>query len=84
MKTNINLDYIKDYVPYAVEMNMDEIKTGQLPGTDGPSNGIYFFIPDKEATLELVDELFNEKLPEEEVDGNNTVDNNSIENNTVD
>ena len=84
VKTNINLDYIKDYVPYAVEMNMDEIKTGQLPGTDGPSNGIYFFIPDKEATLELVDELFNEKLPEEEVDGNNTVDDNSTENNTVD
>ena len=29
-------------------------------------------------------ELENEKLPEEEVDGNNTVDDNSTENNTVD
>ena len=83
VKTNINLDDIKDYVPYAIEMNMDDIKTGQLPGTDGPSNGIYFFIPDKEETLLLVDELFNEKLPEEEANGNTTVDNNLTENNTV-
>ena len=80
VKTNINLDDIKDYVPYAVEMNMDEIKTGQLPGADGPSNGIYFFIPDKEATLELVDELFNGITPEseeqQESDGENTTNEN--------
>lgn len=80
VKTNINLDGIKDYVPYAIELNMDNIKTGQLPGSDGPSNiGIYVFVPDKEATKELVDELFNGIVktdPEEENPENNTASSN--------
>lgn len=71
VKTNMDLDDIKDYVPYALEMNMDNIKTGQVPGTDGPSNiGIYVFVPDKEATKELVDELFNGVTKQEENEGN--------------
>lgn len=77
VKTNINLDEIKDYVPYAIEMNMDNIKTGQVPGHDGPSNiGVYVFVPDKEATKELVDELFFGILPEQEENPeNNTTGN---------
>lgn len=79
VKTNINLDEIKDYVPYAIEMNMDNIKTGQLPGRDGPSNiGVYVFVPDKEETKELVNELFFGIIPgQEENPENNTTDNNT-------
>lgn len=81
VKTNMNLDDIKDYVPYAFEMNMDNIKTGQVPGSDGPSNiGIYVFVPDKEATKELVDELFNGPKQPEETEGNNTLENNTLSN----
>ncbi len=81
VKTNINLDEIKDYVPYAIEMNMDNIKTGQVPGSDGPSNiGVYVFNPDKEATKELVQELFYGITPEQEEDGNNTSENNTTSN----
>jgi len=62
--TNMNLDSIKDYVPYAFDMNMDEVQVGRLPGEDEPVNGIYFFFHDEEETEKLVNELFG--LPEEE------------------
>lgn len=81
VKTNMNLDDIKDYVPYAIEMNMDDIKTGQVPGTDGPSNiGIYVFVPDKEETKELVDELFNGITKQEEPEGNEVNENTTSDN----
>lgn len=59
--TNMDLDSIKDYIPYAVKMNMDNVKVAQLPGYDDNDNpaGIWFFFHDEEATKELVDELFN-------------------------
>lgn len=79
VKTNIDLDGVKAYIPYAIDMNMDNLKTGQLPGHDGPSGGVYVFAPDLEATKELVDELFNgivKPEPGEDTEGDNTTPNN--------
>ena len=79
--TNINLDDIKDYIPYAIQVDVDSIKTGQVPGSDGPSNiGVYVFVPDKEATRELVNELFYGTTPDQEENGNNTAENNTSSN----
>lgn len=80
--TNINLDYIKDYIPYAVQIDVDSIKTGQLPGDDGPSNiGVYVFVPDKEATKELVDELFYGITPGQEEESGNNIEENETSSN---
>lgn len=57
--TNMDLDLIKDYIPYVAKMNMDNVKVGQLPGYDDVVNGIWFFFYDEEETKELVDELFH-------------------------
>jgi len=57
--TNMNLDSIKDYLPYATKMNMNNIKVGRLPGADDTVNGIWYFFHDEEETKKLVDELFN-------------------------
>lgn len=62
--TNMDLNAIKDYLPYATKMNMDNIKVGRLPGKDELVNGIWFFFYDEEETEELVQELFLGK-PEE-------------------
>ena len=56
--TNMDLNAIKDYIPYAVDMNMDNIKVDRLPGEDELVNGIYFFFHDEEETQALVNELF--------------------------
>ena len=58
VKTNMDLTAVKDYIPYAVKMNMDNIKVGRIPGKDELVNGIWFFFNDKEETKKLVDELF--------------------------
>jgi len=69
VKTNVDFNLIKDYIPYAVNMNMDMIETAQLPGVSDQRGGGWFFFHDEEETLILVDELFNENL-EQQTEGN--------------
>ena len=64
VKTNIDFSLLADYVPYAININLDEIQTAQLPGESAQKNGGWFYFHDEEETLELVDELFNEKMEE--------------------
>ena len=57
----MNLDVLKDYVPYLMEMNTEAIKTEQLPGESKLLNGIWFFLADDDAIEEVVQELFTGK-----------------------
>ena len=57
--TNADLDAIKDYLPYAISMNMDNIKLATLPGSDDVVNGIWFFFHDEDETEKIVNELFH-------------------------
>ena len=82
VKSNMDLNVLKDYVPYMMEMDTDTIKTEQLPGESKLINGIWFFLADDEEIEEVVQELFIGK-PEvvetqenlEELDESNTVNN---------
>ena len=58
VKTNIDFNILKDYVPYAIEMNMDNLKAEQLPGEAKYLNGISFFLADEEETSAMINELF--------------------------
>lgn len=83
VETNLNFDAIKDYVPYILEFNMDNLKTSTLPGmSEKTGNGVWVYLVDEEETKEKIDELFYGKIPEGQIDGNvidgNTVDDASI------
>ena len=65
VKTNMDLNILKDYAPYALEMDTDSIKTEQLPGQAQYINGISFFLADDDEIEEVVQELFL-GLPESE------------------
>lgn len=71
VKTNISFDLMKDYIPYAVNINLDNIQTEQLPGRSDLRNGGWFFFHDEKETAEVVDRLFNQTeevtIVEEEV-----------------
>ena len=58
--TNVNFDVAKDYVPYAVEFNTEDMLTDVLPGTNTNKNtsGTWIFVHDKQKTKKLVQELF--------------------------
>ena len=68
VETNMDFKKIKDYIPYAVNINMDLLQAEQLPGVSEKLNGIWFFLPDKEETPIIVDKIFNtiEEEPVEE------------------
>lgn len=58
VETNLDFDAIKDYVPYAVNFNTDNLKTDKLPGVAQYINGWSFYKADKTETKELIQELF--------------------------
>lgn len=75
VKTNIDFNMLIDYIPYAVNMDLNTIQTAQLPGESAQRGGGWFFFHDEEETIKIVDELFNEKPePEETPEENNIIE----------
>ena len=58
--TNIDFNVAKDYIPYAVEFNTDNLLTSVLPGvnTNNNTNKTWVFVHNKKETEELIQELF--------------------------
>lgn len=65
--TNIDFNIAKDYIPYIVEFNTDDLLTETLPGTNTNKNtsGTWIFIHDKAQTKTLIKELFYDRDIEE-------------------
>ena len=62
--TNVDFNVAKDYIPYAVEFNTDNLLTATLPGTTPPwnqTNGVSIFVADEEETESLIQELFYDR-----------------------
>lgn len=88
--TNIDINVIKDYIPYIVEFNTENLLTATLPGTV-PSlkqtNNVSIYVVNPKETKKLIEELFfNRDIEEdnEETDDNtnNTNNNNTSEKNS--
>lgn len=79
VKTNItDWNQIKEYIPYAVEFDTDNIQMENIAGDSArvpAGTGLWFFLADETKTLELVEELFtkqNAKEGETEENSDNT------------
>lgn len=73
--TNVDFGVAKDYIPYAVEFNTDDLLTATLPGTTPPwnqTNGVSIFVVDEDETAKLIQELFYDRDKEETTDENTT------------
>ena len=84
IETNLPLSIVKDYVPYAVNINPDNIKSASLPGTPkslGPSN-LSFYKLDEKATKELLEELYGSDEENAEDSSENNETNNTENSNT--
>lgn len=93
VETNLSVSIIKDYVPYAVNMDISNIQSAVLPGgsygpTTTPSYPLWFFIVDKEETAKLVEELYgtnneetNNDSSTENKQSNNSSSSNEVSNN---
>ena len=58
VKTNMDFDNLKDYIPYAINMNIDNIRAERLPGDPDYINGLSFFLHDEEETEKMINEMF--------------------------
>lgn len=77
LETNIDFSYIKDYIPYAVEFNTDNLQTATLPGTTPDmkdTNNVSIFVINKKLSTELIQSMFYVDSTEETED--NTITNN--------
>ena len=85
IETNIELNFIKDYVPYIVDLDTEnDIKSAALPVTTpsvSETNGVSIAILDKKAAQELIQSMFYADEQGTE-DGNSINTTNSIGNNT--
>lgn len=76
--TNLELSFVKDYIPYAVELDTENITSATLPGTTpdvSTTNGVSIFVADKKASKELIQSMFYADVTEENED--NTISNNT-------
>ena len=76
--TNLELSFVKDYIPYAVELNTENITSATLPGTTpdvSSTNGVSIFVADKKASQELIQSMFYSDVTEE--NEGNTISNNT-------
>jgi len=46
--TNVSLNIAKDYIPYIVKFDQENIQSEQLPGESELHNGVWLFIHEKE------------------------------------
>lgn len=74
VETNLDFDAIKDYVPYVLDFNIDNLKTDTLPGIaeQSPGTGTWIYTVYEDEAQETIDELFYGKKPEEENTDTNT------------
>ena len=59
--TNLSISAIKDYIPYAINVDVNGIQSAYLPGASvGPPQGVpyWFFQANEEETKELVQQLY--------------------------
>ena len=73
IKTNIDLGVIKDYIPYAVDFNTEDIQTATLPGVSEKCNGVWIYTANKKETEKVVKELFLYEEEEEDNEVDETV-----------
>lgn len=69
VETNLSLTTIKDYVPYAVNLDTSSVETAALPGDSAripAETGLWFFKVDKKETEKLIEELYGDEEIEDE------------------
>ena len=84
--TNVDFNVAKDYIPYIVEFNTENLLTSTLPGTTPPwnqTNGVSIFVADEKETEKLIQELFYDRDLDQEQTQVTDEEGNKVETNTV-
>ncbi len=90
VETNIDFSVAKDYIPYIVEFNTENLLTETLPGAPSNKNaaGTWVYIHNKKETQSLIEKLFydrdkTEEELEKEANTNDTTNTNNSNTNST-
>ena len=86
VETNLELSFVKDYIPYAVEFNTDNMQTATLPGTTpdlNETNNVSVFVVNKVETEKIIKSMFYYDTTDVEGEETNTISNNELSSNTI-
>jgi len=72
VKTNLDVQTLKYYIPYIFKFNTSNIISDTLPGESEKCNEIWIYTANKTKTKQLVQDLFTDKIIEEEDTDTNT------------
>jgi len=75
IKTDLKLQDLKYYIPYAFKFNTSNIISDTLPGESELCNGIWIYTANKTKTKQVVQDLFTDKVIVEEEEDTNTITN---------
>lgn len=74
VKTNLDMQALKYYIPYIFKFNTSNIISDTLPGESELCNEIWIYTADKTKTKQLIQDLFTDKIVVEE-ENTNTITN---------
>ena len=76
VETNLDFNAIKDYIPYILDYDVEELKTATLPGESiqAPPSGYYIYLVDEEEAQDVINELFYGITPTTDSTDGNTID----------
>ena len=57
IETNLTLDEVCKYVPFAVNFNTDNINSNQIPGQSEKCNNLWFFVANETETASIITEM---------------------------
>ena len=72
VRTNMNMQDLKYYIPYAFKFNTENIVSDVLPGQPELCNGVWIYTADKTKTKQVIEDLFTDKVVVEEEENTNT------------
>lgn len=70
VKTNLEMETLKYYIPYIFKFNTSNIVSDVLPGENEKCNGVWIYTANKTKTKQVVQDLFTDKVIVEEEDTN--------------
>lgn len=70
IKTNLSISLVKDYIPYAVEFNTENLSTDVLPGNSIKPAKTYVYVLEEEKSQNLISTLFFDGTTEESINTN--------------
>ena len=75
IRTNIDFETAKYYIPYIFKFNAENIVSDMVPGVPEKVNGIWIYSANKAQTLQVVEDLFTDRVYEEEENTEGTATN---------